>query len=95
MLKLKKILIIIFLSFILFNSHSYAVLCGTIGFGCPSMSGCVYDELGRKVDCVSIKFMGKTGLSHSDAERMCLNAVRRMAAERGFTHSAATGGCVY
>ena len=96
MLKLKKIIIIVFMSFIVFNSYTYAgVLCRTLGVACPSMSGCVYDEFGNRVDCVSIKFHGKTGISHSEAETMCLNAVREMAAERGFTHSAATGGCVY
>jgi len=67
---------------------------GWFGFGGPSMSGCVYDEFGRKVDCVNIKFMGKTGLTYNDAERICLNAVRNMASDRGFTHDAATGGCV-
>lgn len=96
MLKLKQIIIIVFMSFIVFNSYTYAgVLCRTLGVACPTMSGCVYDEFGRKVECVSIKFHGKTGITHSQATSMCLNAVNRIASEKGFTHSAATGGCVY
>ena len=71
------------------------ILCRTVGIGCPTMSGCVYDEFGNRVECVSIKFHGKTGITHSQATSMCLSAVNRIAAERGFTHSAATGGCVY
>jgi len=64
------------------------------GFGESTMYGCIYDELGRKVDCVKINFMGKTGLTYSDAERICLDSVRNMAAEKRYRHEAATGGCI-
>ena len=58
------------------------------------MSGCVYDEFGNTLDCVNIKFMGKTGLTHSDATKICLSLVREMLAERGLPQH--TGGeCVY
>ena len=92
---MKKSLGIIFLTLFLTVSASAEILCRTVGIGCPSMSGCVYDEFGNRVKCVSIKFHGKTGITHSQATSMCLSAVNRIAAERGFTHSAATGGCVY
>ena len=92
---MKKSLGIIFLTLFLSASASAEILCRTVGIGCPSMSGCVYDEFGNRVECVSIKFHGKTGITHSQATSICLNAVNRMAAESGFTHSAATGGCVY
>ena len=83
------------LSIFLSVNANAGMLCRTMGIACPTMSGCVYDEFGRKVECVSIKFHGKTGISHSQATSMCLSAVNRIASERGFTHSAATGGCVY
>ena len=67
---------------------------GWFGIGGSSMTGCIYDELGRKVDCITIKFMGKTGLTYSDAERICLDSVRNMAAEKRYRHEAATGGCI-
>ena len=92
---MKKSLGIIFLTLFLTASASAEILCGTVGIGSPSMSGCVYDEFGNRVECVSIKFHGKTGITHSQATSMCLSAVNRIAAEKGFTHSAATGGCVY
>tara|TARA_A100001234_G_scaffold151296_1_gene133237 strand:- start:99 stop:377 length:279 start_codon:yes stop_codon:yes gene_type:complete len=92
---MKKILLIFILSIFLSTTSNAGMLCRTVGIGCPTMSGCVYDEFGRKVECVSIKFHGKTGITHSQATSMCLSAVNRIASERGFTHSAATGGCVY
>lgn len=92
---MKKFLVILILSVFLDINANAEVLCRTMGIACPTMSGCVYDEFGRKVECVSIKFHGKTGITHSQATSMCLNAVNRIASEKGFTHSAATGGCVY
>jgi hypothetical protein len=92
---MKKFLVIIFLTLFINATVSAEILCRTLGVGCPSMSGCVYDEFGNRVQCVSIKFHGKTGISHSQATQMCLNAVNSIASEKGFTHSAATGGCVY
>jgi len=92
---MKKILLIFILSIFLSTTSNAGMLCRTVGIGCPTMSGCVYDEFGRKVECVSIKFHGKTGITHSQATSMCLSAVNRIASERGFAHSAATGGCVY
>ena len=92
---MKKILLIFILSIFLSTTSNAGMLCRTVGIGCPTMSGCVYDEFGRMVECVSIKFHGKTGITHSQATSMCLSAVNRIASERGFTHSAATGGCVY
>ena len=77
------------------TSANAELLCRTMGIACPTMSGCAYDEFGNRVECVSIKFHGKTGITNREAETMCLNAVKRIAAERGFTHDAAIGGCVY
>jgi len=93
---MKKLLGIIVLGLLIFiNPISIKnTNAGWFGFGGPSMSGCIYNEFGNKVDCVNIKFMGKTGLTYNDAMRICLNAVRNMASDRGFTHDAATGGCV-
>ena len=87
---MKKILGIVVLGLLL-SGNAYA---GWFGFGDPSMSGCVYDESGNTLECVNIKFMGKTGLTHKDATRICLNLVRGMAAERGLPQHAG-GECVY
>ena len=91
---MKKFLGILILSLLLSGNVHASILCRTLGIACPSMSGCVYDELGNTLDCVNIKFMGKTGLTHSDATRICPSLVREMLAERGLPQH--TGGeCVY
>ena len=91
---MKKLSGIVVLGQLLSGNVQASILCRTLGIACPSMSGCVYDELGNTLDCVNIKFMGKTGLTHSDATRICLSLVREMLAERGLALH--TGGeCVY
>ena len=91
---MKNLLAILVLGLLWCGNVHASILCSTLGIACPSMSGCVYDEFGNTLDCVNIKFMGKTGLTHSDATRICLSLVREMLAERGLPQH--TGGeCVY
>ena len=92
---MKKLFLSILVAGLLLSANAYAsILCRTLGFACPSMQGCVYDEFGNTLDCVNINFMGKTGLTHIDATSICLSLVREMLVERGLPPH--TGGeCVW